>query len=451
MNKGRGIAAAMAGVLCLGTASVFGDVTPASADYGSILILGDGISSGYGLPDGAYSYVDYLEECTGAQVTNLAEHDLTVPGLLEDVHDSANAAAIKGADLICVTIGGNDLLLPSMEYFDALKQDGEGFRAVLERLVKEGTIRTHISKLAEVLYEPHATINEQIPQIAADLRALNPDAEIVFQTVYNPFESDSAEIDAQGQRENYEDFLDLVVGHLNRINKTPIKKLENVTVADVFTAFENRGWIYATQQTDNVCPSELGHAYIAAVVMDTLGITGVKSPQFTKVLNSLSAEIAEDFPAEDRALIASYADAYVPDTGTGTQTTTTAAGGSGTTTTTTTATGDSGATTTTTATGGTTPTTPMEPGEMFGDVDNTGNITIDDATLTLQVYTNQMLHVDPGVSDAVMKAMDLDEDGAVTIDDATYILAYYTAESVTHEPMTWYEITGNPNAPGAPQ
>ncbi len=62
-----------------------------------------------------------------------------------------------------------------------------------------------------------------------------------------------------------------------------------------------------------------------------------------------------------------------------------------------------------------------------------------------------MLHVDPGVSDAVMKAMDLDEDGAVTIDDATYILAYYTAESVTHEPMTWYEITGNPNAPGAPQ
>lgn len=67
----------------------------------------------------------------------------------------------------------------------------------------------------------------------------------------------------------------------------------------------------------------------------------------------------------------------------------------------------------------------------FRDVDNPSNITIDDAAMTLQAYTNQMLHVDAGVTDDVMKAMDLDEDGFVAIDNATYILAYYTTESVT--------------------
>ncbi len=95
-------------------------------------------------------------------------------------------------------------------------------------------------------------------------------------------------------------------------------------------------------------------------------------------------------------------------------------------------------------------TVPSNP-EGFGDVDENGVITIDDATLTLLCYTEDMLHVQIEFEDRIIIIMDVIDDDLITIDDATAILLYYTAESVTHEPMTWYEITGNPNAPDAPQ
>ena len=70
--------------------------------------LGDSITTGYGLAENETGFAKQVADSNGYTLTNLAQDGATSTDLLEVVTSEANADTLKNADLITVTIGGND-------------------------------------------------------------------------------------------------------------------------------------------------------------------------------------------------------------------------------------------------------------------------------------------------------------------------------------------------------
>lgn len=75
----------------------------------------------------------------------------------------------------------------------------------------------------------------------------------------------------------------------------------------------------------------------------------------------------------------------------------------------------------------------------LGDVNEDEEVTVDDAQIALQAYTNLLAGKDSGLNPAQEKAADVNIDGAVTVEDAQAILQYYTNVLAKKDP-TWEEI-----------
>ena len=90
-------------------------------------------------------------------------------------------------------------------------------------------------------------------------------------------------------------------------------------------------------------------------------------------------------------------------------------------------------------------------GCLFGDVDMNGDVSSSDAQLTLMHFLEVMNGNEGLLSDAQIAIADVDGDGSISAYDAQCILSYFLEYTVSaNTEITWYEITQNPNAPGAP-
>lgn len=77
----------------------------------SYVALGDSITAGYGLGEGEKAFPQLLAEANGLDLTDLAEDGLTGAELSAALQtDKELQQAVAGADIITVTIGGNDLM-----------------------------------------------------------------------------------------------------------------------------------------------------------------------------------------------------------------------------------------------------------------------------------------------------------------------------------------------------
>ena len=65
------------------------------------------------------AFPELVAEQNDFSLTNLAEDGATSADLLATVQDPANLAAISGADIVTVTIGGNDLMSALYEFLAA--------------------------------------------------------------------------------------------------------------------------------------------------------------------------------------------------------------------------------------------------------------------------------------------------------------------------------------------
>ena len=75
-----------------------------------------------------------------------------------------------------------------------------------------------------------------------------------------------------------------------------------------------------------------------------------------------------------------------------------------------------------------------------GDVNCDGEVSVDDAQLTLKAYTNRIAGNDMNLTAEQIKAADINGDSVISVDDAQCILRYYTENTVAGNPITWNEI-----------
>ncbi len=231
-----------------------------------ILIMGDSIPYGYLLASSEKNYGELIKDYYNgkADVTNIAVNGYSTNDLLELIEKSETKEQIKNADVVIISIGANDLLNVFFErYYEIVQTYSETDFAVAAQTIisdKDG-----FSDLLNDLDKGTLTAINNIPEIKNKIATANSDTKIIFQTIYNPFESLSGNPDYT------------VISTLNfllnsllfQINKE-IKSLEGTETADIYALFKNTGWLTTNIRNYDIHPNQLGHVSISAKIITIL-------------------------------------------------------------------------------------------------------------------------------------------------------------------------------------
>lgn len=259
-------------IFCLLTAlaiSLVLCVSSFAAESGSLVVLGDSIATGYGLPGYVsgdnYSAKDSFGNKLGAQskdYANFAVDGRTTAELLTALDNSDISEKIKNADSVVVSIGGNDYLVPLFTtLIDAVSKDEELMNLFMNdgSTPGEADVKRLTDKLEPVISEAMNAVDinktyDNLNGIFGKIRKLNSDCEIVTLTVYNPFEGskDMAFFDKTSET------------MLSKLNTKiyAAAGINGVKVVDVYTLFKGKPTEYTNIATMDVHPSKNGHAMI---------------------------------------------------------------------------------------------------------------------------------------------------------------------------------------------
>lgn len=193
-----------------------------------IVSLGDSLTRGVGDKEGI-GYIGRMKEDLQKDykqkvaLTNLAVSGAKMPDLLKQIESNGAQYSIKQADVIVLTIGGNDLF-PGWESLG--KIDLETYRPDTE------------------------TFQNEAKKIIEGIRKLNTDSPIFWLGLYNPFED----------VEDLKGSSNIVVDWNASLEKLALND-KNVYITPTFDLFQNRGkdLLYS----DHFHPNEVGYTYMA--------------------------------------------------------------------------------------------------------------------------------------------------------------------------------------------
>ena len=219
---------------------------------------------------------------------------------------------------------------------------------------------------------------------------------MIMYTLYNPFDTNrSLNYEGEDYSSSYSLFMDYVNGQEARISSV-ITELKTVTTVDIGDAFSGHGWVYLRDEINDIHPNSAGHAMFAATTLGVIEGEKKKSREFVRAIAALSDDERKALPVIDKRLLMNYA-------------------------------------------------------ELFGDANINGELTIEDAKLVLDEHVivnltkGKSIITDPDARSSV----DVTGDGKINDKDAKKILDYVVMKQIKLNP-SWYELTGNPNAPDAP-
>lgn len=250
--------------------------------------LGDSISTGAGLANIDQSFVSQVAAQNGYDLTNLAQDGETTASLVGKMSDPAVVAAITSADVITISIGGNDMMnvvydFVAQQYNEAnpgANIDGNYIKTELQN--KNMALFTFtisvLSNLDVSVFSGKLTeLSGNFMKILASIRTVNAKAEIIILNQYNPYR-----FAAQGIP-NMEAIVEVFENGISMLNAglVMIGKQYQCVEADVHGAFAS-----ATQNPCNASfismnldfhPNAFGHGLIAEEVNSILGGTTVPS------------------------------------------------------------------------------------------------------------------------------------------------------------------------------
>lgn len=215
------------------------------------VVLGDSIGYGAGVlnPDEA-CYGRIVADTNGYDYQNHAVSGNKTEHLLRHLDRAEVSAAVREADIISISIGGNDYLTDNVT-----------------GLVLDATFCNDYSRMDKIT----ARLKLNFAAIIEKIRALNPDAVILMQTLYNPGTGiNKAPYQAATNRLN-----DLIRAYL-------ASHPGAFTIVDVAAAFGfDRNYI----AQDSIHPSAKGNERIAEVILRTLKTLGLGDATVPVVLH----------------------------------------------------------------------------------------------------------------------------------------------------------------------
>ena len=227
----RGLSVLLCLVLMLGCC-VIAAAEEASPHY---VVLGDSIAYGSGLSNPRKAvYGKIVADTNGYSYDNFAIPGHTTQNLLRRMQEEQVKTAISEADIISISIGGNNFLLGNL---NALLYDA---------IVKEDYAR--FDEITDSFYK-------DLREIVETIRQMNPDTAILLQTIYNPQTGYIGEVYQQAANRFNEKFRQYVAEHPDVLL---------VEVAQVLTDSDR------DFAEDRIHPSAVGNEKIAKAVLQTL-------------------------------------------------------------------------------------------------------------------------------------------------------------------------------------
>lgn len=211
--------------------------TEAPVENTFYLVLGDSIAYGSGLtnPEAA-CYGKIVADTNGYDYANHSVPGHTSANLITKLKEEEVIADLKKADIINISIGGNDFL----------KSD-------LKQIMTEALVNGNYTKLDKIVN----TFYNNLCTIIDIINSHNPDATILVQTLYNPQSSDLL-------RDAYQMGVDRIN---NAIKKYDSKNPGEIVIVDVGKAL---GADMANYAADTIHPSAKGNEKIAQTVLNKL-------------------------------------------------------------------------------------------------------------------------------------------------------------------------------------
>lgn len=208
-----------------------------------LVALGDSITRGYGLAEDEKSYVEILTEEGNFKSNNFAVNGRTSTVLLEDLQKPSEKerSALEQANYIVISIGGNDMLyLLNKLVNGALPSDStENPVETVNNLIDMAEKLTVENMTSDISY-----YKSTVEKVINILREMNPNAEIVMQTVYNPFKPIFvvAPIMFANMKDDIDGAYERVEGCINGFNTTLFELSEKYgfKIADVSKVLGNQ-------------------------------------------------------------------------------------------------------------------------------------------------------------------------------------------------------------------
>lgn len=270
--------------------------------------FGDSIAAGYGLSDYELatdtSNMDYVSLLAGSsELIDFTASGMATNELLELVARAEVVEAVKKADLVTISIGGNDLIRPLLQavlpdveigslMIPTMAEDAGMDIGAMAQEIGLGDLNVVLPAIMEVIGNVEAITDEtytNISAIIAAIKAANPNAAVLIQTVYNPYRGSQL-------LKGYDSMLDSVFAILN--GKIAKAAAENgALTADVFTAFVPYGAVLLNSSIPELFydphPTYNGHVVIAQTIEDTLTAAGVALPEGRATLaNKLYTDVS---------------------------------------------------------------------------------------------------------------------------------------------------------------
>ena len=192
------------------------------------LNLGDSIAYGMSSDPGSSYYdlyYEYLEDFGAVSLENV----FSVPGITSWellgglLCDENLQAAVSGADVITVSIGGNNLMRGMigalfLEY--DLNPEEENMEKLMEEIIDGGELKWYMitAGLTEMLQDPAPDCSlwmgsnqfvEDWPMILGAIHTINPNAHVIALTIYNPIDKDEAPV--------FQDLIEEILEPMNQV------------------------------------------------------------------------------------------------------------------------------------------------------------------------------------------------------------------------------------------
>lgn len=217
--------------------------------------LGDSISTGYGLDTetAEKSFVEQIAEQQDLSMTMLAADGETTASLLEKLTDAdgAVAKALEKADVVTLTIGGNDFMNALYEYMaeaynaanstsftaEQFKEALEGKTGDREQAAALAFVTQKISGFAPGASTLLTQLETALNKIASGIRR-HTEAPVVVATQYNPYRFAADEVSGEPATaaQAIADAFDAMLALMNAKIKA-LEAQEGFFTADVFSAF----------------------------------------------------------------------------------------------------------------------------------------------------------------------------------------------------------------------